>query len=77
MSIAEMACELGVHVETLRNWRRDARQRSDGVETATTVPSLEEENRRLRRENAGLGGAGHLKKATPDTTGRRNTSCRM
>lgn len=53
MPIAEVARQLGVHVETLRNWRRKARAASDG-EPAATVPSLEEENRRLRRENARL-----------------------
>ncbi len=54
MPIAEVARQLGVHQETLRNWRRKARQASDEVAAATTVPSLEEENRRLRRENARL-----------------------
>ena len=54
MPIAEVARQLGVHVETLRNWRRDARQPRDDGEAATMVPSLEEENRRLRRENARL-----------------------
>ena len=53
MPIAEVARQLGVHLETLRNWRRKARAAGDG-EAATTVPSLEEENRRLRRENARL-----------------------
>jgi transposase len=53
MPIAEVARQLGVHVETLRQWRRKARQQAEG-EPAATVPSLEEENRRLRRENARL-----------------------
>ena len=53
MPIAEVARQLGVHLETLRNWRRKARAAGDG-EPAITVPSLEEENRRLRRENARL-----------------------
>ncbi len=53
MPIAEVARQLGVHLETLRNWRRKAREANDG-DPATTVPSLEEENRRLRRENARL-----------------------
>ena len=53
MPIAEVARQLGVHVETLRNWRRKAGATSDG-DPARTVPSLEEENRRLRRENARL-----------------------
>ena len=52
MPIAEVARQLGVHVETLRQWRRKARPETEGE--ATTVPSLEEENRRLRRENARL-----------------------
>ena len=54
MTIAEVARQLGVHVETLRNWRREPQQRSGGVNASATVPSLEEENRRLRRENARL-----------------------
>ena len=54
MPIAEVARQLGVHVETLRNWRREVRERSTGANAPATVPSLEEENRRLRRENARL-----------------------
>lgn len=48
--LSQIARELGIHLETLRGWRRRARagDGSDGV--AATVPSLEEENRRLRRE---------------------------
>src|SRR5687767_15262464 len=61
-SPAEIARELDINPETLRLWRRRlgtvgagdsgtrARARGDGG----TVPSLEEENRRLRRENARL-----------------------
>ena len=52
MPITDVARRLGVHVETLRNWRRTAQPGNDG--TAAAVPSLEEENRRLRRENARL-----------------------
>jgi transposase len=52
-SIRELARELGVHVETLRNWRRDARV--GGYEAARTgASSVDEENRELRRENARL-----------------------
>lgn len=58
MPIAEVARQLGIHLETLRNWRRKAREAQDaangGMTSRTTVPSLEEENRRLRRENARL-----------------------
>ena len=53
MPIAEVARQLGVHVETLRNWRRDAHEQT-AEQGSATVPSLEEENRRLRRENARL-----------------------
>ena len=53
MPITEVARHLGVHLETLRQWRRKARDVSGGEEAAR-VPSLEEENRRLRRENARL-----------------------
>jgi transposase len=50
-SIAALARELGVHVETLRLWRRQAG--AQGQEPAGAA-SLEDENRRLRRENARL-----------------------
>jgi transposase len=53
--LAQIARELGIHLETLRGWRRRARTaRESDLETTGTVPSLEEENRRLRRENARL-----------------------
>ena len=51
--IRALARELGVHVETLRNWRRDARIGAYG-DPAPATPSVEEENRALRRENARL-----------------------
>ena len=54
MPIAEVARQLGVHVETLRNWRNEMRERRPGANAPATVPSLKEENRRLRRENARL-----------------------
>lgn len=54
MPIAEVARQLGVHVETLRQWRRKARTAGHAGKRDATVPSLEEENRRLRRENARL-----------------------
>jgi transposase len=49
--IAAIARELGVHVETLRLWRRAAA--AQGKEPAGAA-NLEDENRRLRRENARL-----------------------
>jgi len=54
MPIAEVARQLGVHAETLRQWRRKARAGHEVGGSDATVPSLEEENRRLRRENARL-----------------------
>ena len=54
MPIAEVARQLGVHVETLRNWRNEMHARKGEGNAAATVPTLEEENRRLRRENARL-----------------------
>lgn len=53
--LTQIARELGIHLETLRGWRRRVRgeQGPDAAPTGT-VPSLEEENRRLRRENARL-----------------------
>ena len=52
--IAAVARPLGVHVETRRNWRREAQQRRGGGNASATVPSLEGENRRLRHDNARL-----------------------
>lgn len=49
--VAQIARELGVHHETLRGWRRRAHTAGEMTSAAGTVPSLEEENRRLRREN--------------------------
>lgn len=46
--LTQIARELGIHVETLRGWRRRARAAEDVTESGT-VGSLEEENRRLRR----------------------------
>jgi len=51
--LSQIARELGIHLETLRGWRRRARIASE-ADTTGTVPSLEDENRRLRRENARL-----------------------
>lgn len=50
-SIAAIARELGVHVETLRLWRRQATAQGAAQ---TGAAGLEEENRQLRRENARL-----------------------
>ena len=53
-SIAQVARDLGINVETLRNWRRKAGEDAGGSVVKSTPQSLEEENRRLRRENARL-----------------------
>jgi|SRR5438270_3248632 transposase len=51
--VVQIATDLGVHPESLRNWcRAAARQRNGGRGTARVL--LEEENRRLRRENERL-----------------------
>ena len=52
MPLAQVARDLGIHLETLRSWRRKARaaEESPGADAET----LEQENRRLRRENARL-----------------------
>jgi transposase len=52
--IAQIARELGIHVETLRGWRRRANADQDGDVAPTTPSALEAENRRLRRELAVL-----------------------
>ena len=49
--VTQVARELGVHPETLRGWRRVARARGAGAgATPSTVPEMEAEMRRLRRE---------------------------
>jgi transposase len=51
--IKQVARELGVHVETLRSWRRQYGSEAEaGTERKGSTLSLEEENRRLRREMA-------------------------
>jgi transposase len=50
--IAQVARELGIHVETLRGWRRRARGADEAGTAPATMPALEAENRRLRRELA-------------------------
>ena len=51
-SVADVARELGVHAEVLRNWVRRARAAHEPGRDAPA--SLADENRRLRRENARL-----------------------
>jgi transposase len=55
--LRQLARELGIDVTTLRGWRRRATAMPDGTAPGTgvgSVPALEAENRRLRRENARL-----------------------
>lgn len=54
--LTQIARELGIHLETLRGWRRRYGRGADPESAAEAgiVPSLAEENRRLRRENARL-----------------------
>jgi transposase len=53
--LKQIARDLGVSVMTLRAWRRRLGKRPEGsARSMGTVPLLEEENRRLRRENARL-----------------------
>jgi transposase len=53
--LVDIARGLGVSSDSLRSWRRRAEARRDGPIVAPThVLSLEEENRRLRQENARL-----------------------
>jgi transposase len=54
-ALTQVARDLGVHPETLRAWWRRAQADRDGpIVPPTRVLSLEEENRRLRQENARL-----------------------
>ena len=52
-SIPQTAKDLGISVWTLRGWMKRRRERA-GVNTPRRVETLEEENRRLKRENAVL-----------------------
>jgi transposase len=52
--LSQIARELGSHLETLTGWRRLARARGEAEGSPATVPSIEEEKRWLRRENARL-----------------------
>jgi transposase len=59
--VAQIARDLGINPETLRIWHRDAHGLASEARPADTVraprgvvASLEEENRRLKRENARL-----------------------
>ncbi len=50
---AQVARELGIRPDMLRDWRRqvEARTRADAGGATGPAGSVEEENRRLRREN--------------------------
>jgi transposase len=53
--IAEVARGLGIHPETLHEWYRRSQAAGEGpIVPPTHMLTLEEENRRLRRENARL-----------------------
>ena len=64
--LVDIARGLGVTPESLRNWRRRAQANADGpIVRPAQVLSLEEDNRRLRQENARLAEERDiLKKAT-------------
>jgi transposase len=67
--LTQIARDLGVHPETLQSWRQRVRAQRDGPIVPIVAParvlSLEEENRRLRQENARLAEERDiLKKAT-------------
>jgi transposase len=49
-----IARDLGVSAATLRGWRRVLGKSAQSAPRRGAVPMLEEENRRLRRENARL-----------------------
>ncbi|MEU2835152.1 transposase [Streptomyces lavendulae] len=73
--MAEVARELGVSPESLRNWvRRGQADRGEGAPGGLTSAGREE-LKRLRRQNREQQQTiGILKKAAADSTGRRNTS---
>lgn len=51
--LAQIARELGINEQTLHNWKKKATA-TDGTGVVADRFALEEENRRLRRENARL-----------------------
>ncbi|WP_405898257.1 transposase [Streptomyces sp. NBC_00727] len=56
-SLTDIGQGLGIHLETLRKWVREARTRvraADSGGDAGVTPDAREELRRLRRENARL-----------------------
>ena len=52
--LTQVARELGIHLETLRGWRRKAKAKAGEAATEDRPESLEAEDRRLRRENTRL-----------------------
>jgi transposase len=64
--LVDIARDLGISPDSLRSWRRRAEADREGpIVPPTHVLSLEEENRRLRQENARLAEERDiLKKAT-------------
>ena len=60
--IAQLARQLGIHKEALRNWiRQDEADRGERHDRPTT--QMAEENRRLRRENSELKRANEVLRA--------------
>ncbi|MFE1029281.1 transposase [Streptomyces sp. NPDC058818] len=56
-TLTDIARSLGIHLETLRNWVREDKARTqdaDGGGDAGMTPDEKEELRRLRRENTRL-----------------------
>jgi len=60
--IRQLAAQLGVHPEALRNWIRQD-QADAGERTDRPTTDMLEENRRLRRENAELRRVNEILKA--------------
>ena len=70
--LTQTARSLGIHLSLLLSWRRKLAVMNEA--SVTRSESLEDENRRLRRENAGLREDREiLKKAAADSTHRCNT----
>ena len=51
---AETAKDLGIHITTFYNWIKRYRESSQAKNSSNIKPSLDEEVKRLRRENARL-----------------------
>ncbi len=74
-SLSQIARDLAIHPSLLQTWRRKIGSTVIRMNVKTNPPlSLEDEVRRLRRENASLREDRELEKAVVSSTDQRNSS---